>query len=158
MIGLSNRRFIDAVVAPTKRTYSTDCSVDKNAAGSSSTTLSTAADLRVTIVPTDVDVDGSGELMTSLKMKRLFDIGYADKLQAPANDDPVTVPIEYSHIPYLNTAPAAYSIEFCGIERILDIVDLGLDERITYGTFHSPISRRRECALHQSLRPMCSRK
>ena len=103
-------------------------SVDKNAAGSSSTTLSTAADLRVTIVPTDVDVDGSGELMTSLKMKRLFDIGYADKLQAPANDDPVTVPIEYSHIPYLNTAPAAYSIEFCGIERILDIVDLGLDE------------------------------
>ena len=103
-------------------------SVDKNAAGSSSTTLSTAADLRVTIVPTDVDVDGSGELMTSLKMKRLFDIGYADKLQAPANDDPVTVPIEYSHIPYLNTAPAAYSIEFCGIERILDIADLGLDE------------------------------
>ena len=103
-------------------------SVDKNAAGSSSTTLSTAADLRVTIVPTDVEVDGSGELMTSLKMKRLFDIGYADKLQAPANDDPVTVPIEYSHIPYLNTAPAAYSIEFCGIERILDIADLGLDE------------------------------
>ena len=103
-------------------------SVDKNAAGSSSTTLSTAADLRVTIVPTDVDVDGSGELMTSLKMKRLFDIGYADKLQAPANDDPVTVPIEYSHIPYLNTASAAYSIEFCGIERILDIADLGLDE------------------------------
>ena len=103
-------------------------SVDKNAAGSSSTTLSTAADLRVTIVPTDVDVDGSGELMTSLKMKRLFDIGYADKLQAPANDDPVTVPIEYSHIPYLNTAPAAYSIEFCGIERILDIAELGLDE------------------------------
>ena len=103
-------------------------SVDKNAAGSSSTTLSTAADLRVTIVPTDVDVDGSGELMTSLKMKRLFDIGYADKLQAPANDDPVTVPIEYSHIPFLNTAPAAYSIEFCGIERILDIADLGLDE------------------------------
>ena len=103
-------------------------SVDKNAAGSSSTTLSTAADLRVTIVPTDVDVDGSGELMTSLKMKRLFDIGYADKLQAPANDDPVTVTIEYSHIPYLNTASAAYSIEFCGIERILDIADLGLDE------------------------------
>ena len=103
-------------------------SVDKNAAGSSSTTLSTAADLRVTIVPTDVDVDGSGELMTSLKMKRLFDIGYADKLQAPANDDPVTVSIEYSHIPFLNTAPAAYSIEFCGIERILDIADLGLDE------------------------------
>ena len=103
-------------------------SVDKNAAGSSSTTLSTAADLRVTIVPIDVDVDGSGELMTSLKMKRLFDIGYADKLQAPANDDPVTVPIEYSHIPYLNTAPAAYSIEFCGIERILDIAELGLDE------------------------------
>ncbi|MEC7273056.1 MAG: hypothetical protein VXV85_05375 [Candidatus Thermoplasmatota archaeon] len=66
--------------------------------------------------------------MTSLKMKRLFDIGYADKLQAPASDDPVTVPIEYSHIPFLNTAPAAYSIEFCGIERILDIADLGLDE------------------------------
>ena len=103
-------------------------SVDKNAAGSSSTTLSTAADLRVTIVPTDVDVDGSGELMTALKMKRLFDTGYADKLQAPANDDPVTVPIEYSHIPYLNNAPAAYSIEFCGIDRILDIAALGLDE------------------------------
>ena len=102
--------------------------VDKNAAGSSSTTLLTEADLRVTIVPADVDVDGSGELMTSLKMKRLFDTGYADKLQAPANDDPVTVPIEYSHIPYLNTAPAAYSIEFCGIERILDINSLGLDE------------------------------
>ena len=103
-------------------------SVDKNPGGSSSTTLATAADLRVTLVPTDVDVDGSGELMTSLKMKRLFDTGYADKLQAPANDDPVTVAIEYSHIPYLNTAPAAYSIEFCGIERILDIDGLGLNE------------------------------
>ncbi len=103
-------------------------SVDKNAAGSSSTSLTTAADLRVTIVPTDVDVDGSGELMTSLKMKRLFDTGYADKLQAPANDDPVTVPIEYSHIPYFSSAPVAYSIEFCGIERILDIDALGLDE------------------------------
>ena len=103
-------------------------SVDKNAGGSSSTTLATAADLRVTLVPTDIDVDGSGELITSLKMKRLFDTGYADKLQAPANDDPVTVAIEYSHIPYLNSAPAAYSIEFCGIERILDIDALGLDE------------------------------
>ena len=103
-------------------------SVDKNAAGSTSTTLTTEADLRITLVPTDVDVDGSGELITSLKMKRLFDTGYADKLQAPVNDDPVTVPIEYSHIPYLNTAPAAYSIEFCGIERILDIAALGLDE------------------------------
>jgi hypothetical protein len=90
--------------------------------------LTTAADLRVTLIPTDVDVDGSGELMTSLKMKRLFDTGYADKLQAPANDDPVTVPIEYSHIPYLNDAPVAYSIEFCGIQRILDIEGLGLDE------------------------------
>jgi hypothetical protein len=58
----------------------------------------------------------------------LFDTGYADKLQAPANDDPVTVPIEYSHIPYLNDAPVAYSIEFCGIQRILDIEGLGLDE------------------------------
>ena len=118
----------DSLFLPRNIPVQLTVSVDKNAAGSSSTTLSTAADLRITIVPTDVDVDGSGELMTSLKMKRLFDTGYADKLQAPANDDPVTVPIEYSHIPYLNTAPAAYSIEFCGIERILDIDALGLNE------------------------------
>ncbi|MGB1793849.1 MAG: hypothetical protein ACPHMS_08280, partial [Candidatus Poseidoniaceae archaeon] len=118
----------DSLFLPRNVPVQLTVSVDKNAAGSSSTTLSTAADLRITIVPTDVDVDGSGELMTSLKMKRLFDTGYADKLQAPANDDPVTVPIEYSHIPYLNTAPAAYSIEFCGIERILDIDALGLNE------------------------------
>ena len=103
-------------------------SVDKNAAGSSSTTLSTAADLRITIVPTDVDVDGSGELTTSLKMKRLFDTGYGDKLEAPANDNPIPVEIEYSHIPYLNNAPVGYLIEFCGIERILDLDELGLDE------------------------------
>ena len=103
-------------------------SVDKNAAGSSSTSLTTAADLRVTLVPIDIDVDGSGELMTSLKMKRLFDTGIADDLRAPANDEPVTIQVEYSHIPYLNDAPAAYSIEFCGIERILDIEGLGLDE------------------------------
>ena len=103
-------------------------SVDKNAAGSSSTSLTTAADLRVTIIPTDVDVDGSGELMTSLKMKRLFDIGYADKLEAPANDNPIPVEIEYSHIPYLNDATVGYSIEFCGVERIIDLDELGLDE------------------------------
>ena len=118
----------DTLFLPRNSAIEFTISVDKNAAGSSSTSLTTAADLRVTLVPTDVDVDGSGELMTSLKMKRLFDTGYADKLQAPANDDPVTVPIEYSHIPYLNNAPAAYSIEFCGIQRILDIEGLGLDE------------------------------
>ncbi|MFL2950554.1 MAG: hypothetical protein ACJZ56_05220 [Candidatus Thalassarchaeaceae archaeon] len=118
----------DTLFLPRNSAIEFTISVDKNAAGSSSTSLTTAADLRVTLVPTDVDVDGSGELMTSLKMKRLFDTGYADKLQAPANDDPVTVPIEYSHIPYLNNAPAAYSIEFCGIQRILDIESLGLDE------------------------------
>ena len=118
----------DTLFLPRNSAIEFTVSVDKNAAGSSSTSLTTAADLRVTLVPTDVDVDGSGELMTSLKMKRLFDTGYADKLQAPANDDPVTVPIEYSHIPYLNNAPAAYSIEFCGIQRILDIEGLGLDE------------------------------
>ncbi|MBJ14632.1 MAG: hypothetical protein CMB70_04610 [Euryarchaeota archaeon] len=103
-------------------------SIDKNAAGSSSTSLTTAADLRVTLVPTDVEVDGSGELTTSLKMKRLFDIGYADKLEAPANDDPISVEVEYSHIPYLNDAPVGYLIEFCGIERILDLDELDLDE------------------------------
>lgn len=118
----------DTLFLPRNSAIEFTISVDKNAAGSSSTSLTTAADLRVTLAPTDVDVDGSGELMTSLKMKRLFDTGYADKLQAPANDDPVTVPIEYSHIPYLNNAPAAYSIEFCGIQRILDIESLGLDE------------------------------
>ena len=42
--------------------------------------LTTAADLRITLTPTDVDVDGSGEFTTELKMKRLFDIGYADGL------------------------------------------------------------------------------
>ena len=125
---LVNTASPDQLFLPRNTPVPLTVSVDKNAAGSSSTTLSTAADLRITIVPTDVDVDGSGELMTALKMKRLFDTGYADKLQAPANDDPVTVPIEYSHIPYLNNAPAAYSIEFCGIERILDIPALGLDE------------------------------
>jgi hypothetical protein len=118
----------DTLFLPRNSAIEFTVSVDKNAAGSSSTSLTTAADLRVTLIPTDVDVDGSGELMTSLKMKRLFDTGYADKLQAPANDDPVTVPIEYSHIPYLNDAPVAYSIEFCGIQRILDIEGLGLDE------------------------------
>ena len=118
----------DTLFLPRNSAIEFTVSVDKNAAGSSSTSLTTAADLRVTLVPTDVDVDGSGELMTSLKMKRLFDTGYADKLQAPANNDPVTVPIEYSHIPYLNNAPAAYSIEFCGIQRTLDIEGLGLNE------------------------------
>ena len=103
-------------------------SVDKDAAGSSSTSLTTAADLRVTLVPTDVEVDGSGELTTSLQMKRLFDIGYADKLEAPANDDPISVEVEYSHIPYLNDATVGYSIEFCGVERIIDLDELGLDE------------------------------
>ena len=107
-------------------------SVDKNSAGSSSTTLTTAADLRVTIVPTAVDIDESGELMTSLQMKRLFDIGYADRLEAPAADSPVPVLIEYSHIPYLNNDPVAYSIEFCGIERILDFNDIENAEEEDY--------------------------
>ena len=107
-------------------------SVDKNSAGSSSTTLTTAADLRVTIVPTAVDIDESGELMTSLRMKRLFDVGFADSLEAPANDSPVPVLITYSHIPYLNNDPVAYSIEFCGIERILDFDDIENAEEEDY--------------------------
>ena len=107
-------------------------SVDKNSAGSSSTTLTTAADLRVTIVPTAVDIDESGELMTSLRMKRLFDVGFADSLEAPADDSPVPVLITYSHIPYLNNNPVAYSIEFCGIERILDFDDIENAEEEDY--------------------------
>ena len=107
-------------------------SVDKNSAGSSSTTLTTAADLRVTIVPTAVDIDESGELMTSLRMKRLFDVGFADSLEAPADDSPVPVLITYSHIPYLNNDPVAYSIEFCGIERILDFDDIENAEEEDY--------------------------
>mgnify|MGYP001206106147 FL=1 len=107
-------------------------SVDKNSAGSSSTTLTTAADLRVTIVPTAVDIDESGELMTSLRMKRLFDVGFADSLEAPTDDSPVPVLIEYSHIPYLNNDPVAYSIEFCGIERILDFNDIENAEEEDY--------------------------
>ena len=70
--------------------------------------------------------------MTSLQMKRLFDIGYADRLEAPADDSPVPVLIEYSHIPYLNNDPVAYSIEFCGIERILDFNDIENAEEEDY--------------------------
>lgn len=90
--------------------------------------LTTAADFRITLTPTDVDVDGSGEFTTQLKMKRLFDIGYADQLQAPANDDPIAVFIPYSHIPSSNDAPTNYSIEICGITRLLDFNSIGLSE------------------------------
>ena len=90
--------------------------------------LTTAADFRVTLTPTDVDVEGSGEFTTELKMKRLFDIGYANQLQAPANDDPIAVFIPYSHIPSSNDAPTNYSIEICGISRLLDFNSLGLSE------------------------------
>ena len=90
--------------------------------------LTTAADFRITLTPTDVDVDGSGEFTTELKMKRLFDIGYADKLEAPANDDPIAVFIPYSHIPSSNDAPTNYSIEICGITRLLDFNAIGLSE------------------------------
>ena len=90
--------------------------------------LTTAADFRITLTPTDVDVEGSGEFTTELKMKRLFDIGYAAKLQAPANNDPIPVFIPYSHIPSSNDAPTNYSIEICGITRLLDFNSIGLSE------------------------------
>ena len=90
--------------------------------------LTTAADLRITLTPTDVDVDGSGEFTTELKMKRLFDIGYADGLEAPANDDPIAVFIPYSHIPSTTDAPTNYSIEICGVTRLLDFNEIGLSE------------------------------
>ena len=90
--------------------------------------LTTAADFRITLTPTDVDVDGSGEFTTELKMKRLFDIGYANQLIAPANDDPIAVFIPYSHIPSSNDAPTNYSIEICGITRLLDFNSIGLSE------------------------------
>ena len=90
--------------------------------------MTTAADFRITLTPTDVDVEGSGEFTTELKMKRLFDIGYANQLQAPANDDPIAVFIPYSHIPSSNDAPTNYSIEICGITRLLDFNSLGLSE------------------------------
>ena len=90
--------------------------------------LTTAADFRITLTPTDVDIDGSGEFTTELKMKRLFDIGYANQLQAPANNDPIAVFIPYSHIPSSNDAPTNYSIEICGITRLLDFNAIGLLE------------------------------
>ena len=90
--------------------------------------LTTAADFRITLTPTDVDIDGSGEFTTELKMKRLFDIGYANQLKAPANNDPIAVFIPYSHIPSSNDAPTNYSIEICGITRLLDFNAIGLLE------------------------------
>jgi len=90
--------------------------------------LTTAADFRITLTPTDVDIDGSGEFTTELKMKRLFDIGYANQLKAPANNGPIAVFIPYSHIPSSNDAPTNYSIEICGITRLLDFNAIGLLE------------------------------
>ena len=110
----------------------TELSIKLKKTVSGSITLNTEADLRVTLVPSDPTVEGSGELFTSLQMKRLFDNGQASELKPSDGDNEILVSIEYSHIPYLNDAPAAYSIEFCGIERILDFDEIDQQDEDDY--------------------------
>ena len=86
--------------------------------------LTLAANLVFTLEPKEEAVQGSAEYYTELRMNRFFEQG--DTFVTPPQDKGEQVlPITYSHIPSGPESAAAYELELCRAERLLDVDDLG---------------------------------
>ena len=88
--------------------------------------LTLAANLIVALDPVDVNVQGSAQYTTELRMDRFHEAS-----DTPVNPTGSTVfTIDYSHIPTGQESAVAYELELCGAERLLDLGDLGQNESL----------------------------
>ena len=89
--------------------------------------LSLQADFKIYYDPVDEAVQGNASYETNLVMSRFFSTG--DIILRPeVGDPPIDVDITYSHIPNGQALSAAYEIELCGANRILDFAALNLND------------------------------
>ena len=87
--------------------------------------LSLSADLFMFIAPNDTSIQGNGSFKTELVMSRFFEASDI-ALRPGISNDAITQGIPYSHIPNGNGTKAAYEVELCGADRLLDIAAMGL--------------------------------
>ena len=90
--------------------------------------LSLSADLTIFLQPMDLTVQGSGEFSTQLVMSRFYSSGEIGLAPNENDNDPVEVSIPHTHIPVSNSSEAAYEVELCNSERLLDLNAMGLVE------------------------------
>ncbi len=90
--------------------------------------LSLSADLTLFLQPMNTSVQGSGELSTQLVMSRFYSVGEIGLAPSENDQDPVEVSIPHTHIPTTNSSEAAYEVELCNAQRLLNLDALGLDE------------------------------
>tara|TARA_Y100000766_G_scaffold278148_2_gene284531 strand:- start:27 stop:5114 length:5088 start_codon:yes stop_codon:yes gene_type:complete len=90
--------------------------------------LSLSADLTIFLQPLDLTVQGSGEFSTQLVMSRFYSVGEIGLAPNEDDNEPVDVTIPHTHIPVSNTSEAAYEVELCDAQRLLDIDSMGLVE------------------------------
>ena len=86
--------------------------------------LTLAANFVFNLQPMEEAVQGSAEYYTELRMNRFFEQGDA-AVTPPADNGEQVLPITYSHIPSGPESAAAYELELCRAERLLDVDDLG---------------------------------
>jgi len=87
------------------------------------------ASLRLTMTPTDSEVNGSAISETALKMSRLFALKEYQIGLPPEDNSNLTEEIIWSHIPGLaGEAAVEYMIELCDAQRRVNLSQLGLSE------------------------------
>ena len=96
--------------------------------------LTLAANLVVTVEPTDEAVQGSAQYVTNLGMDRFFEFR-DESVTPPANNGPVSKTITYSHIPTGPESAVAYELELCRSTRLLDMDALGQNASLYEWTF-----------------------
>ncbi|MGB2167857.1 MAG: NEW3 domain-containing protein [Poseidonia sp.] len=96
--------------------------------------LTLAANLILTLDPTEAAVQGSAEYYTDLRMNRFFEFGDTS-VTPPSDNGPQSFSIVYSHIPMGPESAVAYELELCRAERLLDVDDLGQNASLYGWTF-----------------------
>ncbi len=96
--------------------------------------LTLAANLVLSLEPTDPDVIGSAAYYTDLGMDRFFEIGDTD-VQPPQGGGAAPYQITYSHIPSGTIEAVAYEVELCAAQRLLDFNALQQNASLYEWTF-----------------------
>lgn len=119
--------------------------------------LSLSADLTIFLQPMDLTVQGSGEFSTQLVMSRFYSTGEIGLAPSENDNDPVPVYIPHTHIPVSNSSSAAYEVELCNSQRLLNLNAMGLvesdyswnftlvEEKIDGTTVDHPLDLNQEC-------------
>lgn len=88
--------------------------------------LTDAAELVLTVTPSESGVTGSGQQFTTLSMSRFFE--RQQEIFSPVGNNDVERLLRYSHIPSGVALTVEYEIELCSSNRLIDLDDLNLNE------------------------------